>query len=990
MRSSSGSWIVAVSLLAVLLHPGRALAVSSSLLGRPITAIEFISAAPIDVAGLTKLMPMRVGARLRAEDLEEARWRLIQKDIFTSVAIDVQPRGRGVAVIARLVRKSVINRVRFEGNRAISTRELQRTVLLRANMTLTEKLQRYAVRRIQELYVAQGFDGAHVTLEVRPRSPGEVDVVFVINEGLPLRIAAIDVKGVLPLPAEAVLKAAGLHVGDRYERDRVRNAEKAIVALLRDHRYYEVQVDTKWEPAAARTGTLRVTIDPGPLFTLSFSGNHRFSDARLLDLIDLPKRPIVTDGTWRALARRARHAYQEDGYYFAKVAVKIEEGPPKAVHFTIDEGRAYHIAAVRFQGNHGLSNAQLLAPMATRPPSWLPWRRGILIDSVLDDDLKRLWYLYREYGYESAQITDARTRFDHKTGEIFLSVFIDEGPQTIVRQVQYAGMAPIAKTLPPLAVRSGYPLNRNQVEQARQALITAFASAGYTKAKVKAEVTSKPSGRQQRAATVRFEAVAGARERVGVIIVRNNLETHAGVIVRELPFVQGDPLDPNKLLGGQTNIYKLGLFRSVTVRPMKAAAAQRLQNPSESAAVGLGGRPGSTRTVTGGTAAMQRRIETESSGRNAPKPSVGPEPEGASHRTPVTVTVFEKPAGNLQWGAGYNTRDGLRGFVEVSDDNLQGLARRLSLRGEFSLQPSTFTLNDYLGNLGFREPRLDGTKWAFRSNLIAQRSTRRVDQFSIERLALIPAIERYFLPGLQAGVDLQIEQARIFDLQPDVFAFNPRDDGDLRTVSLGPFVIYDDRDNSFAPHSGIFDSLRLRVAPTQLGSQIPFFKLTGQHAQYVPITDGLTFVYVARGGYAVPFNGGDIIPIRERFFLGGGTTVRGFAENSIGPTGGPTVDPYGQIVNPGGDPLGGDLAINLNTELRFPLLYGFGGVGFVDGGGVYLQDLSISIHNFRRSAGLGLRYMTPVGPLSLDYGFKLDRRTGESVGEVHFSVGTIF
>ena len=166
--------------------------------------------------------------------------------------------------------------------------------------------------------------------------------------------------------------------------------------------------------------------------------------------------------------------------------------------------------------------------------------------------------------------------------------------------------------------------------------------------------------------------------------------------------------------------------------------------------------------------------------------------------------------------------------------------------------------------------------------------------------------------------------------------------------------------------------------------------MTGQHAQYVPLTDGLTFVGVARVGYAVPFNGGDIIPIRDRFFLGGGTTVRGFAENSIGPTGGPTVNQFGGIVSPGGDPLGGDFALNLNTELEFPLLYGFGGVVFVDGGGVYLQDQSISIDNFRRSAGLGLRYMTPVGPISLDYGFKLDRRVGESVGEVHFSVGTIF
>jgi outer membrane protein insertion porin family len=82
--------------------------------------------------------------------------------------------------------------------------------------------------------------------------------------------------------------------------------------------------------------------------------------------------------------------------------------------------------------------------------------------------------------------------------------------------------------------------------------------------------------------------------------------------------------------------------------------------------------------------------------------------------------------------------------------------------------------------------------------------------------------------------------------------------------------------------------------------------------------------------------------------------------------------------------------LNLNSELRFPLLYGIGGSVFVDGGGVYLQDRPVTFDDFRRSAGLGVRYVTPVGPLSLEYGFKLDRRTGESVGEVHFSIGNIF
>jgi len=482
----------------------------------------------------------------------------------------------------------------------------------------------------------------------------------------------------------------------------------------------------------------------------------------------------------------------------------------------------------------------------------------------------------------------------------------------------------------------GEPLDPERVEADRQALVTALAAAGYTHAAVTSRVDSVPGGPTTEVATVRFEAVPGMRERVGTIIVQNNLETHASVIVRELPFAPGDVLDPGALLRGQGDVYKLGLFRSVTVRPWEPESSRSDAVPAEA------------------------EHETRPGERD------------------VLVRVSEKPPGNIQWGAGYNTRDGFRGFAEVSHDNLQGLGRRLSVRGDFTLQPGDLVPNEYLGNLGFREPRLDGTKWTLRSNVIGQRSTRAVDQFSLERLAWIPAIERTLAAGLRGGLEFQLEQARVFDLAPDVVAFNARDQGNLRTVSLGPFAVYDGRNDAFVPRRGVFDSLRVQVAPEQLGSDVPFVKLSAQHTQYVPLDDDLTFVYVGRAGWGRTMNTGDRLPIRERFFLGGRTTVRGFGENQIGPQGS------------AGNPLGGDLVLNLNAELRFPLLYGFGGVVFLDGGGVYLQDRAVSSHDFRRSTGLGVRYLTPVGPISLEYGFKLDRRATESIGEVHFSIGAVF
>ncbi|MFN8628223.1 MAG: BamA/TamA family outer membrane protein [Candidatus Binatia bacterium] len=959
---------------------GWAQPVAADLIGQPIVAIDFECAAPIDEPGLRALLPLKPGDVLREEDVSEAHWRLQQKRLFTSVAIDVEPRAGGAAVRVRLVRKPIVNRIRFDGNDNVNERELRRVVRLRENMALTDRLRDFSVDRIRERYVAEGFDSARVTADVRTRSPGEVEVIFRIVEGRPLRVAAVLIDGAPPLPEEGLRKAIGIRVGARYVLARRRGAEKALVALLRERRYCEAEVTSEWEEGSDRFGTLRFRINAGPFYRLEFAGNRYLSDRRFLDLIDLPQRPIVTDGTWRELARRAQRAYQEGGYYFAKVDVNLQPGPPKVVSYRIDEGRRYRVAGVDFEGAHGVSPRELRTAMATRPPSWIPWHRGFLLDDVLSDDLKRLWYLYRQRGFESAEIVDQRTQYDHTRGTIVVTVVVDEGPQTVVERIEHAGLEPIADRLPQLGLRVGVPLNAETLARDRQALVTALAAAGYSDATVDARVDTAPlNGR--RAATIHFDATPNVRHRVGTIVIRNNFDTHARVIRHELPFHVGDPVDPEALLKGQTNIYKLGIFRSVAVRPLRTDA-ERDETPSPSRQPADPAEEG---------AEAEAPAETPTGASRAPRDARDED---------IAVSVAEKPPGSLQWGAGYNTRDGFRGFVEISNDNLQGMARRLSLRGELSVHPGDVTPSEFLGNLGFREPRLNETNWALRANAIAQRATRSVDQFSLERFAFIPALERTFLPGLQAGLETQVEQAQVFDLEPDVANFNPDDQGRLRSISVGPFAVYDGRDDPFTPRRGVFDFLRFRVAPGQLGSDRPFYKVFGQHAKYFAIGDHLTFIYALRGGWARTYEKSDIVPIRERFFLGGRTTVRGFGENDIGPAGRPFIDTHGNYQS-GGHPLGGNLVMNVNTELRFPLLYGFGGVVFADGGGVYMESGtgqpnscagcgSVSIHDFRRSSGLGLRYMTPVGPVSLDYGFKLDRRSGESTGAVHFSVGAVF
>src|SRR5205823_3398382 len=114
---------------------------------------------------------------------------------------------------------------------------------------------------------------------------------------------------------------------------------------------------------------------------------------------------------------------------------------------------------------------------------------------------------------------------------------------------------------------------------------------------------------------------------------------------------------------------------------------------------------------------------------------------------------------------------------------------------------------------------------------------------------------RFLSPGFQVGAEMQFEHDNVFNVKADVLAFNPRDQGQLWTVSLGPFAIYDGRDDAFVPHRGVFDSLRIKYAPGSLGSGVPFIKVFGEHSHYIPVAGDLTFVYAIRAGYAFAYEG---------------------------------------------------------------------------------------------------------------------------------------
>ena len=940
MRSRRWRAFVLLALAGLLLGNARARA-DDAALGLPLAAVRFDCDAWFDEADLRQQLPLRRGEPLTAAQLDASRAVLEQAEIFREIAIAPLAEDGEAVVVIRLVRRQVLTGVRVTGYRAMGWRDVFRSLRLRTG-TFYDREQLHAARqRLIERYHRIGYPAAQVHARVRKRA-GEVELDIRIDEGAPQRVRVVAVGGDTGVPARELEFALRDLLGQPHQRQMVRNGERTLTSVLRGAGYYESSVEGTWVPRSDREGDLRFTVDSGSRTDIEVVGNVEISTSRLLDVVDLRTRLVVTNGTWREMARRMAAMYRRNGFYRAKVTTSIRDDEPRHVRFTIVEGRHYAIRQLRFVGNAGLSDGELRGQMNTQPWRLAPWpRSGAFVRSVFDEDLRRLWFFYREKGFAEAQIVDAPVTIDDATGEIDVSVVIEEGPRTIVALVEPPDVSDLSSQELSLVVKPDEPLDPADLDADRARITAALRRGGYGAAVVAPEVERHRVGVDDYA-TVRWHVTRGERRTIGDILVQGNVETRNEIIERELPFAVGDPLNPEALQAGQDAVYQLGAYRSVSVRPLS---------------------------------------DTD------PAPTVG-------------VEVQPRAPGSLQWGVGYNTRDGFTLNGETAYDNISRRARRIALRAQVSFLPSDPGSSQYLAALSYRDPQFLRSRWQWNVELVGERSTRNIDQYSVQRGALGNGLTRQILPRVQVGAELQVQYADVFDVQPK--SFRSEDEGPSWTTAISPSILYDGRDDPFAPTRGVFDTARFRYAAPGV-STVQFGKLNVQHSQAMPVASWLSLVGSGRIAFGRAFSGAEVLRIDERYFIGGATTVRGYSENSLGPTDG------------NGVVLGGDTAIIFNLEGRVPIWGALAGAAFLDVGGNFLTQCDEACErqhameavsegdeglrvlnnnfnwtNFRKGVGPGLRYMTPVGPISLDYGFKIDRRSGESLGAVHFSISGTF
>jgi outer membrane protein insertion porin family len=613
-------------------------------------------------------------------------------------------------------------------------------------------------------------------------------------------------------------------------------------------------------------------------------------------------------------------------------------------------------------------------------------------DELVQEAVDRMLALYHAEGYPFAEIAPVASSDEHN---IKVSFFVFEGARVKVRSITFlnAGL-PEKRLKEVMSLKEGGPYNPDKVEQDKESLKEFYAALGYLDAsiqnmEVKIDKTSDTAsvivdveeGKKTKIgsvdiagvdealrkkllsvagigvgnpyndvdisdarfrildylsksghpnadvvvsrdvedykAAITFRVAEGEKEFFGRTIVTGNRKTKYEVIRRELQYKRGEPYSPRVVSEVRQRLYKLGLFTSVDIET----------------------------------------LNDEDNSKN------------------ILIRVAEGEPGSIEFGLGYADVEKFRGFVQVGYNNLWGMDRQAMLRTEMSTLERRVILQ-------YSEPWFMGVNLPFRTFFLYENKKELNPDnndilYRLKRYTVTSGVEKRIGDTMKGELYYEFDVVDTTDVLPDVI-LSREDTGTLAISSIKPSLVFDTRDNPFDPKKGVVAGISLKAASFLLFSQTNFLKFELYGSNFQKLSNRIVLAFSARGGVAYGYHQTNNLPIVERFFLGGRSTVRGYAQDTLGPKGAD------------GNPTGGNAYLMGNLEFRTSVGKGFGIVPFLDMGNVWVDANQINPMKLKYTTGLGLRYETPVGPLRVDYGYKLNREQGESHGEIHFSIGQAF
>ncbi|MCX8145485.1 MAG: outer membrane protein assembly factor BamA [Azovibrio sp.] len=737
----------------------------------------------------------------------------------------------------------------------------------------------------------------------------------------PFTIRDIRVEGIQRTEAGTVFSYLPVRVGDTLTDEK---AAQAIKALFATGFFKDVRVEIEGD-------VLVVVLQERPAIAkIDFIGMKEFEkDAILKAMKDMGL--AETQIFDRALLDRAeqelKRQYLAKGKYGVRITTTVTplERNRVGINFNIDEGEAAKIRAINIVGAKAFREKDLLDLFELTTPGWLTWytKNDQYSRQKLSADLEKLRSYYMNRGYLEFAVDSTQVSITPDKQDIYITINISEGERYQISSIQLAGdlILPEEELRKLVQIKPGQVFSREALNETTKRITDRLSDQGYAFANVNA---SPELDKEKKQVAFTIFVDPGKRVYVRRINVTGNTRTRDEVIRREMRQMEGGWYNAEQVTLSRQRVDKLGYFSDVTV-------------------------------------------ET-------------PPVPGTADQVDVNINVTEKPTGNIMLGAGFSQSEKVMLSGSISQNNIFGSGKHLSLG------LNTSKINRNL-SLSYTDPyfTIDGISQGFDLyHRTVNPTTLDVGDYKTTSTGAgirfgFPISER---ESIGVGLTLDHTKIEVYENSPQRYIdFVNKYGGSNLTIPFTANWTSDGKDSYIMPTRGVYQRAGLEFALP--GGDLKYWKLNYQYQRFIPLSKTFTLMLNGDVGIGDGYGGQDGLPFYKNYYVGGINSVRGYAAASLGP-----VDPRYPDQR-----LGGNRKIVGNAEL----LWGLPGYDkslrlgwFVDVGQTFGKGQKIKSNEFRASTGLSLAWVSPVGPLKFSIAAPLNDKPGDDTETFQFQLGSTF
>jgi outer membrane protein insertion porin family len=675
--------------------------------------------------------------------------------------------------------------------------------------------------------------------------------------------------------------------------------------------------------------------------------------------------------------------------YFEDVKVDLDafEGGIRLIYIVKEKPT---IVKIDFQGNKEFEDSKIKEKVTITP--------GSIADTVLiQDNSVKIKNLYEEEGYFLANIVPVTRKVT--PDEISLTYQIEEGPKVKLNRLIIEGNKTISASKIKKAMEtgewwllsfissSGY-YKKDRMDSDIDKIRNLYYNEGFLKV-----IVGEPQvalDKDKKSMTVKISISEGDVFRISSIETTGNTVFDNAAIKKNITLLPGTVFSKallEKNIQAISNLYSAGGYAMTTVIPDlvpddkdKTVGITLAINEGSKYRVGRIEVSGNTKTRDKvirreirfdegelfDSTKLKRSYERINNLNYFETVDIIPKPKVEQKVVDLEVKVKEKPTGMLSVGGGYSSVDKLIGTVDMTQGNLFGRGQLLKVKAELGGRSSFYEVS-------FKDPWFRDKPLALSTGIY--KTSREYTEYTKKAFGAFLGFGKDLSEYWKADLSYNVEKAEIFNIKSTASAIIRDQEGIKTTSAITPTIVRDSRDNFLDPSRGSRNSATLTFAG--LGGSNAFIKASADSAWYFPVGE-TSFMLRGRVGFATGlFN--KTLPLYERFYVGGIYSVRGLGFGIAGP-----LDPAT------GEAIGGNTELIFNAEYIFPLLteMKLKGVIFFDAGNSY-EDF----HEFgklRFTAGTGVRWQSPVGPIRIEWGYNIKKKPGESSSKIEFAFGSFF